>query len=128
MHYFPLVAGSILRSLTALSESMTEDMRAYQNNRARGAVAAMSTVLVTGGSGYLGTRLISDLLASGVSVRTTVRSLDAETDLRAAVRRGGADDAGLELTVASDRRCGLVGRRLGRRRRLSPRVAHDPDG
>ncbi|WP_307324795.1 NAD-dependent epimerase/dehydratase family protein [Microbacterium sp. SORGH_AS_0862] len=61
----------------------------------------MSTVLVTGGSGYLGARLISDLLVSGVSVRATVRSLDAETELRAAVRRGGADDAGLELTVAS---------------------------
>lgn len=61
----------------------------------------MSTVLVTGGSGYLGTRLIADLLQSGVAVRTTVRSLDAEPELRAAVRRGGGDDAGLELTVAS---------------------------
>lgn len=61
----------------------------------------MSAVLVTGGSGYLGTRLISDLLRSGVRVRATVRSLDAETELRAAVRRGGADDTELELTVAS---------------------------
>ncbi len=61
----------------------------------------MSTVLVTGGSGYLGTRVIADLLKSGTEVRTTVRSLDAEADLRAAVKRGGADDAGLELVTAS---------------------------
>jgi nucleoside-diphosphate-sugar epimerase len=33
-------------------------------------------------------------------VRTTVRSTDREADLRAAVRRGDADDAGLELVVA----------------------------
>jgi len=54
----------------------------------------MSPVLVTGGSGYLGTRLVTE-------VRTTVRSLGAETDLRTAVRRGEADDAGLEVVVAS---------------------------
>lgn len=61
----------------------------------------MSTVLVTGASGYLGTRLIADLLRSGEQVRGTLRSLAAEADVRAAVRRGGADDAGLELVVAS---------------------------
>jgi nucleoside-diphosphate-sugar epimerase len=61
----------------------------------------MSKVLVTGGSGYLATRLISDLLRDGTEVRTTVRSLESEAGLRAAVRRGGADDAGLELVVAS---------------------------
>jgi nucleoside-diphosphate-sugar epimerase len=61
----------------------------------------MSTVLVTGASGYLGTRLVADLLKGGTEVRATVRSLDGEADLRAAVRRGGADDAGLELVVVS---------------------------
>jgi nucleoside-diphosphate-sugar epimerase len=61
----------------------------------------MSAVLVTGGNGYLGTRLIADLLQTGAEVRATVRSLDSESGLRAAVRRGGADDAGLELVVAS---------------------------
>jgi nucleoside-diphosphate-sugar epimerase len=60
-----------------------------------------NTVLVTGGSGYLGTRLIADLLQAGTQVRTTVRSLDSESALREAVRRGGADDSGLSLTVAS---------------------------
>ena len=60
-----------------------------------------NTVLVTGGSGYLATRLIADLLHTGVQVRATVRSLDSEPALRAAVRRGGADDAGLALVTAS---------------------------
>lgn len=58
-------------------------------------------VLVTGGSGYLGTRVITDLLQQGTAVRTTVRSRASEPALREAVRRGGADDAGLELVVAS---------------------------
>ncbi len=61
----------------------------------------MSTkVLVTGGSGYLGTRLIAGLLRDGREVRTTVRSLEGETGVRAAVRRGGVDDTGLELVAA----------------------------
>jgi nucleoside-diphosphate-sugar epimerase len=60
----------------------------------------MSKVLVTGASGYLGTRLIAELLRSGTEVRGTVRSLRAEADVRVAVRRGGADDTGLELITA----------------------------
>jgi nucleoside-diphosphate-sugar epimerase len=60
----------------------------------------MSPVLVTGGSGYLGTQLIAALLRDGRQVRTTVRSLESEGDVRAAVRRGGADESGLEVTVA----------------------------
>ena len=60
----------------------------------------MSPVLVTGGSGYVGTQLIAALLRDGTGVRTTVRSLDREAGLRKAARRGGADDAGLEVVVA----------------------------
>ncbi len=62
---------------------------------------AMSPVLVTGGSGYVGTQLIAALLRAGNPVRTTVRSPAAHGDeVRAAVRRGGADDAALEIVGA----------------------------
>ncbi|MBV9582764.1 MAG: NmrA family NAD(P)-binding protein, partial [Chloroflexi bacterium] len=51
----------------------------------------MSNVLVTGGSGYLGTQVIAALLRHGDSVRATVRSLNSESEIRAALRRGGAE-------------------------------------
>ena len=60
----------------------------------------MSRVLVTGGSGYLGTQLIAALLRGGTPVRTTVRSLDRADAVRTAVRRGSAGDAGLEIVAA----------------------------
>ena len=60
----------------------------------------MSRVLVTGGTGYLGTQLIAALLRSGRPVRTTVRSLESESLVRASVRRGGADDSDLEVVAA----------------------------
>jgi NAD dependent epimerase/dehydratase family len=60
----------------------------------------VSPVLVTGGSGYLGTQLTAALLRGGTPVRATVRSLDREGAVRAAVRRGHADDAGLQVVAA----------------------------
>src|SRR5271155_398077 len=60
----------------------------------------MSRVLVTGGNGYLGTHVIAALLHQGREVRATVRSVNSEPELREAVRRGGADDTGLEVVTA----------------------------
>ena len=51
----------------------------------------MSTVLVTGGSGFIGSHCILQLLAAGHSVRTTVRNLAREADVRALLKAGGAE-------------------------------------
>jgi nucleoside-diphosphate-sugar epimerase len=50
-----------------------------------------STVLVTGGSGFVGSHSIVQLLAAGHRVRTTVRNLKREADVRAMVKEGGAE-------------------------------------
>jgi dihydroflavonol-4-reductase len=52
---------------------------------------SMSTVLVTGGSGFIGVHCILQLLAAGHEVRTTVRNLDRSKDVVAMLREGGAD-------------------------------------
>src|SRR5262245_33601483 len=51
----------------------------------------MSTVLVTGGSGFVGSHVILQLLAAGYIVRTTVRSLTREESVRAMLKDAGAD-------------------------------------
>src|ERR1700734_3999875 len=60
----------------------------------------MSPVLVTGGSGYPGTQLVAALLRAGRPVRAAVRSAAREAELREAVRRGDADESGLEVVLA----------------------------
>ncbi len=60
----------------------------------------MSRVLVTGGNGYLGTQVIAALLRNGREVRATVRSAGSEAEIREAMRRAGADAAGLEVVTA----------------------------
>jgi len=57
------------------------------------------TVLVTGGTGFIGGWCIVELLRRGFSVRTTVRSLSKEPALRAAI--ASAADSGDRLTVVA---------------------------
>ena len=62
-------------------------------------------VLVTGGSGFVGVHCILALLKGGYRVRTTVRSLDRDHEVRAMLEKGGAEPSGkpgeaLEFRVA----------------------------
>jgi len=62
----------------------------------------MSTVLVTGGSGFVGSWCILALLAEGHTVRTTVRSLAREADVRAMLKAGGAEPGDRLTFFAAD--------------------------
>jgi len=62
----------------------------------------MSTILVTGGSGFIGSQCILQLLAAGHEVRTTVRSLKREGDVRAMLKEGGAEPGDRLSFVTAD--------------------------
>jgi nucleoside-diphosphate-sugar epimerase len=64
--------------------------------------SAMSTILVTGGSGFIGSHCILQLLAAGHQVRTTVRSLKRESEVRALLKQGGAAPGDRLSFIAAD--------------------------
>ncbi len=59
-------------------------------------------VLVTGGSGFIGAHCILQLLNAGYRVRSTVRSLNREGDVRAMLQQGGAAPTTPLSFVAAD--------------------------
>jgi nucleoside-diphosphate-sugar epimerase len=67
--------------------------------------AERETVLVTGGSGFLGGWCVAELLRQGYSARTTIRDLSREAELRSSVRDlSGSDDGGALTVLAADLR------------------------
>ncbi|HEX6860012.1 MAG TPA: aldehyde reductase [Caulobacteraceae bacterium] len=58
----------------------------------------MAKVLVTGGSGFIGSHCIIQLLAAGHTVRTTVRNLGREGEVREMLARGGVKPTKAKLT------------------------------
>jgi nucleoside-diphosphate-sugar epimerase len=62
----------------------------------------MGTVLVTGGSGFIGSHAILQLLNVGHHVRTSVRSLHREPDVRAMLKQGGSEPGDRLSFVAAD--------------------------
>ena len=61
----------------------------------------MASVLVTGGSGFIGSHAILQALAAGLDVRSSVRNLRREGELRALLRANGAHaDAPLRFFAA----------------------------
>jgi dihydroflavonol-4-reductase len=65
---------------------------------------AGESVLVTGGSGFIGVYCILHLLSAGYVVRTTVRSRDRESEVRAMLKAGGAEPGEAISFTAADLR------------------------
>jgi len=62
----------------------------------------MSTVLVTGGSGFIASHTILQLLSAGYQVRATVRNPSRESDVRAMLKIGGSEPGNRLSFVAAD--------------------------
>ncbi len=62
----------------------------------------MNTILVTGGSGFIGSHCILQLLTAGHQVRTTVRSLKREDEVRGMLKRGGLEPDNRLSFIAAD--------------------------
>jgi len=60
------------------------------------------TVLVTGGSGFVGSHIVLQLLNAGYTVRTTVRSLEKERGVRRMLEQAGAKAEGRLVFFAAD--------------------------
>src|SRR5580704_6510976 len=59
-------------------------------------------ILVTGGSGFIGSHTIVQLLNAGHSVRATVRDLKREPEVRAMLKQGGIEAGGRLSFFAAD--------------------------
>lgn len=65
-------------------------------------MSSPTMVLVTGGSGFIASHCILQLLAAGYDVRTTVRNLRREPDVRALLKAAGTDPGSRLSFVAAD--------------------------
>lgn len=62
----------------------------------------MSTILVTGGSGFIGSHIILRLLEAGHEVRATLRNPGREGEVRAMMAQGGCQDSSRLSFVTAD--------------------------
>jgi nucleoside-diphosphate-sugar epimerase len=88
--------------LAAFSFLAANLYRSWRVGGAQNKEAAMSTVLVTGGSGFIGSHCVLQLLAADHQVRTTVRNLKREADVRALLQQGGAQPGNRLSVMAAD--------------------------